>query len=94
MLQIAKQGGKNNDDSCGVCAPNVCTTMLQKNLNVMFNVMRYLHDVQSKTPYCVMLCEKKDIQIFSSLLIPSYCSESPFQPNAKSVYISLNLITI
>lgn len=61
MLQIAKQGGKNNDDSCGVCAPLVCTTMLQKNLNVMFNVMRYLHDVQSKTPYCVMLCEKKDI---------------------------------
>jgi len=79
MLQIAKQGGKNNDDSCGVCAPDVCTTMLQKNLNVMFNVMRYLYDAQSKTPYCVMLCEKKDILNCKPLLSCLSCSESPKQ---------------
>ena len=68
--------------------------LLRFNPNVMFNVMRQAVVLHTKRAFCVMLCEKKDIQIFSSLLFPSYCSEGPFQPNAKSVYISLNLITI
>lgn len=65
-----------SDDSYGVNAPPVCTTMLRKKLNVMFNVTRYVYEKQSKTAYCIMLCRKKDILIFTLPFHPSHAAEA------------------